>query len=82
MLLRRFVFRRLIMVFYLRAGNSDGLNIFDQTEIINQIMVVSVLQIWSHGYSSHYNIIKFVGFELIYYAINMGVVSFSMILAI
>ena len=27
------------------------------------------------GFDNHYNIIKFVGFELIYYVINLSVVS-------
>ena len=40
-------------------------------------MVVSMLQNYSHIYSSYYSIIKFIDFEPIYYAIN-GVVSFVM----
>ena len=42
-------------------------------------MIVSMLQNWSHKYFSHHSIIKFVCFEPIYYVINLGVVSFSMI---
>ena len=42
-------------------------------------MVVSMLQNLSHKYYSHYIIIKFVGFELIYYVINFNVVSSSLI---
>ena len=39
-------------------------------------MVVSMLQNLSHMYSTHHSIIKFVDFEPIYYAINLGVSSF------
>ena len=42
-------------------------------------MVVGMLQNLSHRYFSYYSIIKFVSFELIYYAINLGVISSSMI---
>ena len=42
-------------------------------------MIVRMLQNWSHKYFSHHSIIKFVCFEPIYYVINLGVVSFSMI---
>ena len=55
---------------------QDGQNIFDQTEITNHIIVVRMLQNWSdHTYLSHYSIIKYVGFELIYYTINLNIVS-------
>ena len=37
-------------------------------------MVVSILNSWSCRYSSHY-IIKFVDFMLIYYNINLDIVS-------
>ena len=42
-------------------------------------MIVNMLQNLSHKYYSHYIIIKFVGFELIYYVINFNIVSSSMI---
>ena len=42
-------------------------------------MIISMLQNYNHKYSSHYNIIKFVGFESIYYAINLGDISSSII---
>ena len=38
-------------------------------------MVVNMLQHWSHKCSSQYNIIICVRFELIYYVINLDVVS-------
>ena len=44
----------------------------------NYIMVVSMLQNYSHIYSSYYSIIKIIDFEPIYYVIN-GIVSSSMI---
>ena len=50
----------------------------NKTDSINQkyqIMVVSMLKNWSRRYYSHY-IIKFVSFMLIYYAINLDIVSF------
>lgn len=42
-------------------------------------MVFSMLQNLSLMYYSQYSIIKFVGIELIYYAINLYIVSFSMV---
>ena len=45
---------------------------------IYQIMIVSMLKNWSRRYSNHY-IIKFIGFILIYYAINLNIVSSFMI---
>ena len=42
-------------------------------------MVVSILQNLSYMYSSHYRIIKFIGFEPIYYAINQSVISLFMV---
>ena len=36
-------------------------------------MVVGMLQNWNHRYSSHYRIIKYVGFRPIIYAINPDV---------
>ena len=43
-----------------------------------QIMVISMLKNWSRKYSNHY-IIKFVGFILIYYAVNLDIVSSCMV---
>ena len=42
----------------------------------NQIMIVNMLQNWSHMYSSHYMIIKYVSFKPIHYVINLNIVSF------
>ena len=42
-LVHRFIFNRLVVVFYLYVGNSDKKNIFDQIETINQIMIVNKL---------------------------------------
>ena len=47
---------------------------FDKSETINKIMIININL--SHKYFSYYSIIKFVDLELIYYAINMDVVSF------
>ena len=41
-------------------------------------MVVNILNNWSRKYISHY-IIKFVGFILIYYAINLNIVLSYMV---
>ena len=40
-------------------------------------MIINMLQ--SHIYSSHYSIINYVGFEPIYYIINLNVVSFYIV---
>ena len=40
-------------------------------------MVVSMPWNWNYMYSSHYKIIKYVGFEPIIYAINLDVESSS-----
>ena len=42
-LVHRFIFNRLVVMFYLYVGNSNKQNIFDQIEIINQIMIVNKL---------------------------------------
>ena len=49
-------------------------------------MIVNILQNWSHRYSNHNSYIKYVGstikcidFESIHYAINLYIVSFSMV---
>ena len=47
--------------------------IFDRTKTINQIIVVNMLQNLSHMYSSHYMIIKCVGFKSIHYTINLNI---------
>ena len=77
--LRCFFFRRLVMSIYLCGGNSCEQNIFDQIETTNQIIVISMLQNYSHMYSNHNSIIKIVSFESIYYVINPNTISFSMI---
>ena len=43
----------------------------------HQIVVVNMLQNFNHRYSSHYKIIKYVGFLSIIYAINLNVASSS-----
>ena len=78
-LLRCFAFRHLITMFYLRMGDSNRKNIFDKTETTNHIMIVNMLQSWSHTYFILYIIIKFIGFESIYYTINLGVFPSFMI---
>ena len=52
-------------------------NILNQTEKekTNHIMVISMLQIRNHKYYNHNSIIKFIDFELIYYIINLNIVS-------
>ena len=42
-LLRYFVFRHFVAVFYLCTNDLDGQNIFVQIETINQIMIVGML---------------------------------------
>ena len=78
-LLWRFVFCRLVTVFYIFVDDSNEQSIFHQIQTTNQIIVISILQNLSHIYFSHYNIIKFISFVPIYYAINPSVVSFSMV---
>ena len=53
----------------------------NKTDLINQrypIMIVNMLKNWSRRYSSRY-IIKFVGFMLNYYVINLNIVLSCMI---
>ena len=64
--------RRFICVGAIETGKTD---LISQRY---QMMVVSMLKNWSRRYSSHY-IIKFVDFMLIYYAINVDIVSSSSI---
>ena len=48
----------------------------NKVDLINkryQIMIVNILKNWSCKYFSHY-FIKFVGFMLIYYVINLNIV--------
>ena len=47
---------------------------------IYQIMVFGMLQIWNNRYSSHYRIIKYLGFEPIIYVINLNIALFSKVL--
>ena len=42
-------------------------------------MVISMLQNLNDWYSSHYSIIKYVSFELIYYTINLSVILSYMV---
>ena len=59
-------------------GNSnDKIN---SIKTSNGIMIINILQNWSHMYSSHHRIIKCVDFKLIYCAINLDVaLSFKVI---
>ena len=66
-LLKRFIFVEAIQI-----GKTDSIS------RIYQIMVVSILNNWSCIYYSHY-IIRFVGFMLIYYVINLNIVSFCFV---
>ena len=52
-----------------------------KTDLINQkyqIMVISMFKNWSCKYYSYY-FIKFIGFILIYYTINLDIVSSYMV---
>ena len=42
-------------------------------------MVVTMLLNWSYKYYSHYSIIKFIGFKMIYYTINMSAVFINLL---
>ena len=77
-LLQRFIFRCLVL-FYLRVSDLDRQSLFNQLQTINHIMVISMLSYWCYKYYSHYRIIKFVGFDPIYYTINFDDVSSSMV---
>ena len=68
-LLRHGVIHLLVEAIYLYYDDSN----------IYQIMIVNMLKNRSHKYSSHY-IIKFVVFILIYYTINLYIVSFYMVI--
>ena len=59
--------------------DSDMQSIFDQTKITNQIMVFSMLNNLSFMNYNQYNIIKFIGFKLIYYVIKLDIISFSIV---
>ena len=76
--LLRFGFRRLVATLSC-VWVIQIQSIFDQVEAntSNQIMVINMIQNWSHMYSNHYRIIKCVGFEPIHCAINLNVASFS-----
>ena len=56
-------------------GRFKHQNIFNQIKTTNQIMVVNILYNRIRMDSSHYKIIKLVGFDLIHYVINFNVVS-------
>ena len=73
---RHGVVRRLVVTFYLCGGDSDRQDIFDQSKISNYDL--NMLKNWSCKYSSHY-FIKFVSFMLIYYTINLDIVSSCMV---
>ena len=77
-LLQRFIFRCLVL-FYLHVSDLDRQSLFNQLQTINHIMVISMLSYWCYKYYSHYSIIKFVGFDPIYYTINFDDVSSSMV---
>ena len=47
----------------------------DSIKTSSKIMIFSILLNWIHMYFSHYRIIKYVGFKLIYCAIDLDVVS-------
>ena len=59
--------------------DSDMQSIFDQTKITNRIMVFSMLNNLSFMNYNQYNIIKFICFKLIYYVINLDIISFSIV---
>ena len=67
-----------LMVFVLAVHMTK----YDLIESSNQIMFVSMLQIWNLRYFRHYWIIKCVGLELIIFVINMDVASSSKVLSI
>ena len=50
---------------------------FDLTESLDQILFISMLQIWNHRYSRYFLIIICIGLEPILFYINMDVVSSS-----
>ena len=75
-LLRRDIVHHFVETFYLcGAIQTYKTNLISP---IYQIIVITMLNNWSRRYSSHY-IIKFVGFILIYYTINLDIVSSCMV---
>ena len=58
-------------------GDLNGQIIFNQIDITNHIMVVTMSHNRSGRHCSHYSIIKFIDFEPIYYVIKsqFGVAS-------
>ena len=58
--------------YYVVCGRFKRQSILDQTDTINQIMIINMLQKLSYRYSSHYKIIKCVSFESIHYVINLN----------
>ena len=70
---------------YLYEDNSDAQNKSNHRQYIKSL-VINMLQNLNHRYSSHNNNIKYVAsiikcidFELIYYVINLNVVSYSIV---
>ena len=47
----------------------------DLIKTTSQIIVINMLENYSHMYSSHHKIIKYVGFKSIHCAINLNVTS-------
>ena len=66
---RHGVIRSLVETFYLCGDDSNRQNRFNQSNISNY---------GHYRYSSHY-FIKFIGFIMIYYAINLDIVSSCMV---
>ena len=60
-------------------GRFKRQNIFDHMETTNQIIVINILQNYSYKYSSLNSFIKCIGFELIYYAINLSFIFESFV---
>ena len=75
-LLRRVVMLSTISFFIVFTLAIQMVN-FDPTESLDQIMFVSMLQIWNLRYFRQCWIIKCVGLKLILFAINMDVASSS-----
>ena len=81
----RFCFSPSSYKVYLCVDDSDKQSIFNHRQQIES-MVINMLQNWSHRYSNHNSnikylgsIIKYIGFKLIHYAINLDVVSSFMV---
>ena len=59
--------------------SSTQCNIWFVVSLLRYFVFHCYFSITSYRYFSHYNIIKFIDFESIYYDINLTVVSFSMV---